>query len=90
MTEHEASPDLTDFMRLIAQQATTSQAAQQYDSNRTERFLTYLANWITNSKRLPATAQVAKTTPNTFVMTVTVDTPADTTAIPLPAPPHTD
>lgn len=83
-TEHEAAPDLTDFMRLVAMQSTTAQHAQQYDTNRAEKFIAVLAHWITDNRRLPASATVTKTSPNTLVMTVTMDNPTSS-AIPLPA-----
>lgn len=84
-TEHEVAPDLSDFMRLVAQQATTSQHAQQYDGNRTEKFVAMIAHWITDSRRLPASATVTRTTPDTLVMTVTMDNA--NAAIALPAAP---
>jgi hypothetical protein len=84
MSTHEASPQLTDFMRLIAMQSTTAQHAQQFDGNRTEKFVQFMAHWITNSNKLPAAAAVDKLGDNTLVMTITMDTPAPTGAPPTP------
>lgn len=77
------STPLEDFQRLIALQSTTAQHEQQYDGNRADKFVQLLAHWITTNKRLPATAEVTRPSPNTVVMTVTMDTPH-----PLPAAPH--
>ncbi|WP_104182727.1 hypothetical protein [Mycobacterium avium] len=63
---------------ILSQLMPYHQATRNYTVRQAEKFIHYLAQWITTSNRLPARASVEKTGPTTLVMTIVVDTP-DTT-----------
>lgn len=60
---------------ILSQLMPYHQATRNYTVRQAEKFIHYLAQWITNSNRLPARASVEKTGANTLVMTVVIDTP---------------
>lgn len=60
---------------ILSQLMPYHQATRNYTQRQAEKFIHFLAQWITNSNRLPARASVDKRDVNTLVMTVTIDAP---------------
>ncbi|UXA06574.1 hypothetical protein KXD96_28330 (plasmid) [Mycobacterium sp. SMC-2] len=60
---------------ILSQLMPYHQATRNFTVRQAEKFIHYLAQWITTSNRLPARASVDKRGDNTLVMTVVIDTP---------------
>ncbi|CQD03738.1 hypothetical protein BN000_00635 [Mycobacterium europaeum] len=60
---------------ILSQLMPYHEATRNFTVRQAEKFIEYLARWITTSNRLPATATVEKRDHKTLVMTIVVDTP---------------
>lgn len=67
-----------------------SQHTRNYTRRQAEKFIEYLAHWITSSNRIPAKATIDRLAGNTLVMTVVLDDPPDTVNVDttVEPPPH--
>lgn len=60
---------------ILSQLMPYHEATRNFTAKQAEKFIGFLAQWITTSSRLPATASVEKRDHNTIVMTVTIKPP---------------
>ena len=60
---------------ILSQLMPYHEATRNFTVRQAEKFIHYLAQWITTSNRLPAHATVEKRDHKTLVMTIVVDTP---------------
>lgn len=63
---------------ILSQLMPYHEATRNFTVRQAEKFIEYLARWITTSNRLPARATVDRLGDTTLVMTIVIDTP-DTT-----------
>lgn len=60
---------------ILSQLMPYHEATRNFTAKQAEKFIGFLAQWITTSNRLPATATVDRLGDNAIVMTVVIDTP---------------